>query len=317
MNTEDLFLLPGSDEIFLNIKEKNSGWQLEAKKYWNALYQKYKNFLDRDFLQKIPNEFISRLWELTMIDYLHQQNNRGINLLALSGKGSKPDFCFELQNQKFYVEAVCSSPGKHPNLNIPLENLIGEARRVPIDEHKETLASTIHYKAVTKYHGENNSPGYKYYIGETAGYIIAVSTAKISSVHNPNNINNDLSCLFPISEMKIPIYLNQSHEHHPGAPYHDYQPEFYNHNGSPININYFACNKFNHISALLISRSWYSLYPDLDQYEEMFCNWGKCRNDFVLIHNPYAKIPLSQNILPVSKLVTAKIDNDSIKINIQ
>src|SRR5207245_7239857 len=45
----------------------------------------------------------------------------GLKLINMLGKASRPDFCFDLHEKKFYLEAVSASPGNKPELNVRSE----------------------------------------------------------------------------------------------------------------------------------------------------------------------------------------------------
>ena len=58
---------------------------------------------------------------------------------------------------------------------------------------------------------------------------------------------------------------------------------------------------------------------NIDQYD-LPVSWGKCRNDYILIHNPFAKTPLPRDLFPVYKeIFSASIheeDKETQTINI-
>lgn len=151
---QNLFNNDSSDPLYSDIRNETQQWHEPAKKYWQQLFNTFFEFLDKDFLSKFPNEFTNRLWELTIIHFIAQHKQNGIILHKLSGKVSKPDFCFELYGSKFYLEAVCASPADYIELNRSLYELAGKARSVPTVEYMERVCSVIKEKAVTKYYGE-------------------------------------------------------------------------------------------------------------------------------------------------------------------
>lgn len=122
--------------------------------------------------------------------------------------------------------------------------------------------------------------------------------------------------------MQIPVIhdeLNMKHEL--GEPYHEQQPSFKKVSnkipGEPeaeLKMDYFANNEYSHISAILLSYDGCVFFPGLDQYTAI--QWKKCRNDFILVHNPFATIPLPVGIFDVSLEVTASIIGDEVAIHI-
>ncbi|MFT3741120.1 MAG: hypothetical protein QM752_00285 [Gammaproteobacteria bacterium] len=293
--------LEGRDPIYLDALNETLPWHKSAKNYWQSLYDQNKDLLDLDFPNKLSYDFFSGLWELTLIDYLWRHENNHFELLALPGKVSKPDFCFKYNGQKFFVEAVCSSPGNRVNLSVPLAEISGKARLTPIGEYKESLCASLKEKAYTKYYGENSS-GYKEYMTKTSGFIIAISVAKIPFFNQPRRLDVDMSCLFGLSSPKIPILPLSfpGNSEKLGRLYYDNsQPKFpKSSNISPIDSDYFTSEKYKHVSAVLISKHGNVFFPDIEKFENNRI-WDDIRNDFTLIHNPFASIKLPRGLLSV------------------
>jgi hypothetical protein len=304
-----LFAMPGTDQIYIDMKNEIYPYHKEAKNYLEDLYQQYSIYLDSNFASKLPHEFYSCVWELTLVNYLAQLKNNGINLIELGEKNiSKPDFCFVHRDKKFYVEATCPSANKKPNMNISLQEITGKARQVPITEYKECLSGAIREKGVNKYES-----GYKKYIEKDSGYILAISMAKIPFYHQPLRMDIDISCLFPISDTKNSIELKSS-DSKMGAPYRIYQDKFPKSNGKSIDTNYFLDKKFDYISGVLISYFDCMLFSDISA-KYLVWNPGQNGNDFMLIHNPLARIQLPFDIFPVAREIVASITDDSVSIN--
>lgn len=317
-----LFAEKGSDDFYMQVKEETQDWHKPAKTYWQQLYEKHSTFLDNDYTEKFPKECFSRLWELTQVDFIAQHQERGSKLIQMHGKTSKPDFAFNLHGEsKFYLEAVSASPGSVPELNIPLEDVSGFARSTPIVENMARLCAAIREKAHTKYYGEKTC-GYKCYIEENSGLIISVSMAKIPFHNQANNFYVDLSCIFGMSPMKFPLIPDLKGGYTMGNPYHDHQPTFNKTSKkqaakpSPIKTDYFSNDEYNHVSAILLPHTGLTFFPDIENYVD-YCNWKNCRNDYTLIHNPFAKVPLPTGFFNVVREVTATVTKDGISINIK
>lgn len=109
----DLYSSEGGCKDYLQVREGNEEWQKHAKIYWQQQYEKYSSFLDSDYAIKFPNEWFSRLWELTQLDFTTQHQERRIKIIKTHGKVSRPAFCFTHNDEsKFYLNAVTarSSP---------------------------------------------------------------------------------------------------------------------------------------------------------------------------------------------------------------
>ncbi len=315
-----LFNAMGKDKFYNDIKNNRLPWSPYAKEYWQRLYNLHHIRLDNNFSTELANDSFSRLWELTGVDFLDAHINRGLNIINLTPTTSIPDFCFDLQGNRFYKEMICIGAGNSPELNFLIEEVSGKARRTPQVEYKERLCAAIHEKGHSKYYGIKTC-GYKCTMEHDSGLLIAISLAKIAFHNQPRNIYVDLSCLFGISPMKIPLNPVQNH-YAMGSPFHDYQSGFMKKSniksgqqGAIIKNDYFASDKYKHISAILLSHTGLSFYPDIDKHVDN-CHWGKQRNDFILIHNPFAKTSLPKGFFNVTNEITAIIDkNGDIKIN--
>lgn len=81
------------DKDYMAFKAEVWAWHKEAKLYWSQLAEKYQSYLDKDFVNKFPDECVSRLWELTLVHYIASQGEdlKLINF-PIRKNESKPDF---------------------------------------------------------------------------------------------------------------------------------------------------------------------------------------------------------------------------------
>ncbi|HAT1771516.1 hypothetical protein ACTOV9_00690 [Legionella pneumophila] len=302
-----LFEFDSFDEIYMQIKNESALWHAPAKKHWQIQFEEYHQYLDADFLKEFQLHFFSRIWELTLISYISQQLGKNDGLIKNKVKNKRyPDFCFKIDNQKFYLEAHAPSSGLSIELNASFEDIAGKARNVPIASYKERLCSSIREKGDILYYGKDGKSAYKDQIGVDSGFVIAVSMAKIPFFNQPIDYYVDLSCILGLSPRKIPILRDKDGNHFIGSIYHDKELSFQKSGtASPITTNYFSDDTYGHISAILISHSSWSFFPDADQYG-IPLHWEKCRNDYILVHNPFAKIPLPSEYLSVYREITSR-----------
>lgn len=315
MTTKDQLSIPylfeyhGIDETYMQIKSEDESWHAPAKKHWQTLFEAYHQYLDTDFSKEFRLDFFSRIWELTLSSFISQQLKKDEKLIKNLPKNKRcPDFCFEIDNQRFYLEAHAPTAGGSGELNATFEDVNGNARPVPITPYKERLCSSIREKGEIFYYGKDNKSAYKDYMGENTGFIVAVSMAKIPFFNQSMDYQVDLSCILGLSPRKVPILKNQSGQHMMGSIYYDQESSFQKSNSSavaPIATNYFADGKYAHISAILISHSGWVFFPDADQYEVPL-HWEECRNDYMLVHNPFAKIPLPTGYFSVYREIPPK-----------
>lgn len=276
--TRDLFASEKGDEIYKQLKEDNTSWHILARAYFNKIYNQYKNFLDNNFAQKFPYEFLSSIWELKLLVYFNSIKQGQLTSIS-KGRVSIPDFKCVINGIAYYIEATCASSGtikNYPYLNTKLKTtpLVRDCT-AGFSEYRERITASFREKANCKFdpmscdenickHKKRN-PGYKDSISSD-GYIIAMSMSKINFINQPFNWRVDLSCFFPCSPyMTLDINpVGQVQE-----AYHEYIPCFSrgSNKNSSINVNIFANDKYSHVSAVLISHVWQVLFPDLSKHD--------------------------------------------------
>jgi hypothetical protein len=283
----------------IRLRSKTDPCYRFVKKHWSKLYKNHHNQLDKNFANIFPSEPVSRLWELIMVNYL--DSTPQVNLLDIPGKKKKscPDFCFSLLDKKFYVEcttATTGDPKNYRDLNSnPKDN---ETRDVPTNEFKKRLASAIKEKALTKYKNKENKKGYEEIIYND-GFIIAIFI-DIPVYHQPSTFEAILSCFFPFSDNEIMLPPQKITNKNTSEKFHyKHQVTFpKKSNSNPIDNSYFSDHKYSHVSAALIADRPEIFYPNT-KTSSMLEKHTEIKNDFILIHNPFAKRPLPHHIFPV------------------
>ena len=320
----DLFQEPNGGVLYNQIKNDEIPWHSLARNHWNEIYDKYSQYLDLNFVSKLPHEFINCLWELKLINYLGHLTHG--NLAQISkGDITIPDFKWMINNKHYYIEATCASKGlpeNYPYLNKPLSQVpSAHDGTVGHREYRERITGAFREKAVCKYdpnlcdlsvckHKHKN--GYKENIKDS-GFIIAISMADIDFYNQPMNWRVDLSCFFPCSPYTT---INITKDGNIHDTYHDYQPLFNkgDKETSPISVSIFDSPKYSHVSAVLISHCWQVLFPNLAKHE-LTLNFNATDNDFMLIHNPFAAYKLEPYSLPVHRELVAKHEESTFTIN--
>lgn len=288
-----LFTRTGQDPLYELIRTRKAPKDLHAKAFWNEIFSRNRQYLDKTFSIELACNFLARLWELTLLEYL---NKFDVDMLIQSGRHSKPDFKFKLKDEIFYLEAIAVSSGKVTSLQKP----IGKAKFVPINEYKERLCAAFIEKAVVKYNGKKGK-GYKNVVRDSDGLILAISMGEIDFQNQPGDIYLALSCFFGFSDRKVDINT--------GEFKYDFEPAFLK-KSSPIDVGYFINDNYSHVSAVILSHSPFVHYPG---YED-FLVWPHCKNDFVLIHNPFAKVKLPRRFFSVCESYEAMIQNNRVNI---
>ncbi|WP_133133979.1 hypothetical protein [Legionella parisiensis] len=84
-----LFDKEGKDSLYTAIRSEQHPWHAEAKAYWQHLYNQHSKFLDDNYPEEIGNDCISRLWELTLINFIAKQETKGLKRLNHRSKKKK------------------------------------------------------------------------------------------------------------------------------------------------------------------------------------------------------------------------------------
>lgn len=324
MSQIDLFLLDEGEELYKRLKKDNDGgnginnsyaWHKNARERINDAFNRHAQHLDKKFITQFRQDLFSCLWELKLIEYLSHLKEGTVEEISTKGKVSIPDFKWSVGDDIYYIEATCADSGQvssYPYLNeklnlssVPLVRDSSDGHQ----EYRERLIGSFRHKALCKYNplacDENickhkEKSGYKNAMGNS-GYIIAISMAKINFYNQPFNWRVDLSCFFPCSSYATMLLTNTGQVQ---DIFHEYNPAFVkqtNPNAS-ISVDIFSNENYSHVSAVLISYGWPVLFPDLSkdlsEYDPLL-HFGPTDNDFILIHNPFAAVPLKERILPV------------------
>ena len=286
MDSDALFLKESGNKWYINKRTAQDASSLAEKIYWNSLYKKHQEYLGGNFLTRFPNDPLAGLWELTLSEFLYSHESAGLEMTPLLRKKSMPDFGFNLQGTKFFLEATTTSAGNRVELN--QECLTTQSRTIPFSKYNESFCSAIQYKGVTKYEE------YKLNIPKNSGFIIAISTTKISSHDHPLGVQHELSCLFGISDMEF-IIDQQTQSMTGPIP----QKTFEKANNASIDKIFFEKNP--QVSCILMSYKEEAFFPDCIQYRSGMAWNNGVTNDFHLIHNPFADVPFPQKFLSVSE----------------
>ncbi len=303
----NLFEEDSKDKMYQYIKNEEAPYCAPAKQYWQALYDKHHEYLDNDFVTRLRNNCQERLWELTQISFIADSLKGKDKLIKHQRKNVKcPDFCVEINGKRYYYETTAPGPGKSVELNEKLEDIQGKARTSPVTQYKERICSAFKEKAHDKYFGEM---GYQSHMAANSGLVIAISLAGIPFYHSPgDHIRTAASCVLGISDPKIDILRNINGTLTMGEAYYDYEPDFIKANStSPIKMDYFCDDQYSHISAVLISYNGWVFFPDADKYGATIFWQNECRNDYLLIQNPFAKAPLPSDYFSVAKEINPVI----------
>lgn len=283
-------------QAFLNIRDSQGDIRYFIENNWPI----YKPYADKDFVKKFPYEFLPCFWEMYLTcTLLH---------LKLSVKPKKkkegPDILLELDNNRIWVEAIAptggapSKPDSVPKMKVFKGDSSQEevvASKVPEEKIILRLTSAIVKKYEEKYSKYLN----KRILDKEDCYIIAINGTDIPSC--PFVKNCILKAVFPMGHLQFLFDRNSGSL---GDPSYSYRPEISRNRGMNISTEIFLDPHFKNLSAVLFS----TIGPGCDLEK---VGMGE---DFILVHNPLAKNPLTEGLIKTGLEWFAKETNDCYEL---
>ncbi|OJX71914.1 hypothetical protein [Magnetospirillum sp. 64-120] len=258
------------------------------------LWQGFKasGLADRIFVPEITNgdegKFWSRVWEMI----LYRELIRAGHLPVSADRG--PDFGITLSGRRMWFEAVCPAP---TNLDEdwlrPVEPGEFRVRSFPHQEITLRLTAAISAKSakLDRYLGSG-------IVGEGDGYVICVNSGQLSEFPEYYGVSGApliAEAVFPIGPVAIPFNRNGDRL---GEPYVSTRPSIINHNGQPVPTTSFLDRAFAGVSAVM---AFASRFPSEDMRP-------------VIVHNPFARVPLPVGFFPGGLDYVAEMDGHSMTL---
>lgn len=274
------------------------------------LIQKYTvclPYLDRNFLSNILSidkiQVTTRLWEVIILDYIMKSP-----LVArIEHKDKGPDWKITLKNEsEFYVETTCAM--------MPKDSASSEIHRVLTELKKEGKSSFGGLlKAEVKSRISNSiseklKKHSEFIRKKQFGYILVVSYGDIP-LFSTCDLQDAIKTICPLGPLILKLDVENPESPKIIKQYLEYQDKYPKHAAfkAMINTNIFGNEEFNWVSAILFSKVEACLL--LEQAKNLpDINWGEQKNDFVLVHNPSALYPLSENVFNCATQVYIKND---------
>jgi len=266
-------------------------------------YEKYKDFLDLKFVSQMKDDFPACMSELYFCHVFIERLN--LEIMHASDKG--PDFY--LPKLKCWAEIVTATHGKQGNINsiAPEDYDIGTGYEVPVDKIKLRFSTCLgdKFKKISKYIEEKT-------IDDDKPVVICVSGGWLC-----NSFGMPINPVGGLPEIAQVLYGCGNLVYHIGRNSRTILgseielkmqiPKLKIESLSePINIGHFQSEKYAQISAVIYS--WKSIFFNFDP--------EKIGNDFVVMHNPFAKNPLERNAFNCGIEHIPTVHDDSIAIEI-
>lgn len=258
------------------------------------LWERYNfacDILDDKFIEEIltnePNKVTSSLWELILACNLKYNNKIKIN----EHKNYGPDWLIDFSDQKFYIEAVCAHPPKNEG-DLPLSR-ISNSISVKTKKHKNLVESSDY------------------------GYVLCIYTG--------SDHTNPLGFLEPRKAIRA-VYPDV------GDPQYDIKMDkntghssviSNSLSGSKDHIKNPKTEKITRLSACILGNPDYkwisaillSTCPLIFLLNAAKSEWREgINNNFVLCHNPNAKIPLAMDLFNSRTILIPKPNQNIIEV---
>jgi len=269
----------------------------ECHEKYNALHQ----YLDNNFLDQITDKETvnSRLWELIIAEILSKSSAIIPTNTSKKKKGFCPDFKIQTKDNKiYYIEAMCAYPPEQKaEKKSEIDRVINEfesngkvsSDSLLIQEDKSRISEAIIKKADDRHR--------ELITNENVGYVLCMSYGYLPFFASCD-LYHAIETVIPIGNLAINLEIKHNAETRVISnpyllPQDSYIKPFSS--GSRINTHILGNPEYDFISAILFSRvNPLLLLEYADTLPEV--NWNGIRNDFVLIHNPIAVYPLTEDI---------------------
>jgi len=261
----------------------------DLKDWMEKLWEQYEPFADEKFLEQFKCRFAQRSWELYLgATFL----NRGFKLGQHKEHG--PDFDVHSQDDKrlFWVEAVSTEKGdgfdRVPNI------VYGVVVDVPEKQMLLRIANALDKKF--KHYMSGIEMGV---VQSSEPYVIALNRSDLQ--HPDPSIPLILKALFPIGHLALRIMVDGKRVEKPES-FWTTRLKIDKNNGSDVPMLFFEDKEHEGISAVIYC---------IDSILSSPQNLKEMGENFIVIHNPFAKNPLPNGIFPFGE--EYKVEGEFIK----
>ena len=252
-----------------------SGSMSDRKIVFERLFQKFEPYADTHFLTQVKKHFHERTWEMYLACAFLD------NGFKITSKDQGPDMRIDIDDKTLWIECVATTHGKPDSPDRVPEDGFG-MHCVPEEKMILRLTNSL----CEKYDGNGKNGGFKKYVQEHSvgvqdPYVIAVNRG-ILGWDDPD-MPMIFKCLFNIGDFTMPIDITTQTA---GESYYAPRLHLPKSNGSPVPMGFFGDEVHAGISAVIYSRTTVLNHPE------------KLGSDCILVHNPYATNPLSEEAFP-------------------
>lgn len=245
----------------------------DFRDWLESIWAQYELYADVNFQSEFKKQFNQRSWELHLGSVLL---NRGYTLGNHTNSG--PDFKILYKDKNIWIEAIAVEKGegkdKVPNIEYEKE------MDVPEKEMLLRLASGLRekYRKYLSYLKNN-------LVGQNDPFVIAIDRSPLE--HTDPQIPLILKCLFAIGHQALFIKREKPQVKTEGSTW-SAREKVNKISGSEVEMLLFRDSSFEGISAVIYTNQ--NILNSPRDPKQMGDN-------FVIVHNPFAKNPLPENFL--------------------
>lgn len=247
----------------------------ESSIFLENLWNRYKQFADKDFAQKISTRFNDHFWEMYLACTLQ---DTGKKLLPKTRRRGPDIEIKSVDLSPIWVEAVTASAGYGED-RVPLPELDSEMFLLVPEERivlRYATAIDAKHKKYIQYRNDN-------IIGEAEPYVIAVNGNKVP-YSTDDEIPYIIQAVLPFGLPTVQINWDAPDQSIHG---YEYRPKIKKIKGCDVPTDIFLRKEYEGISGVIFSnvgiRNFHS----------------KMGNDFIFVHNPLALNQLPEGWLKV------------------
>ncbi len=265
------FFLPGdcNDRGYRNVRDNpcRPEWRTSVDELWSRYHD--LGLEDSHFREDARNHFLERFWEMYLAVTLSE---RGLKLQRDRDDG--PEFYFEYNSHKVWVEAIAPGPGEGSD-RVP-EITYGEVSTVPTEKILLRFTNALAEKR-NKYCKARK----KGIIAPDDLYLLALNSRRIPHGPSGNTLPFFVQAFLPFGNLTALIDTNTKEV---VETFYQKRENVIKVSGAPVPTTAFLNPEFSFVSAVIHSGVDCANHP---------ANLGE---DFIILHNPIAAHPFDTEI---------------------
>jgi hypothetical protein len=270
--------IPARDPVYIALRDYSH--LADARKHVEKLWQDFKPYADPHFVNEIAVKFQAKYWEM----YLGCLALR-MSLLLVPTKGKGPDLRIWLPTgSNLFIEAKAPGSGIGQNsvaepklINVSDSSAIFED--VPVEQVILRITSGVEekFKAHRKYLQDKT-------LQPDDPYVVAVNPGCMTFARGNYDPPLIIQALFAVGNLMV---LFDREDPARDETRYSIRHQIIKYNDKPIRTNYFLDSEYSSLSAVIFSDAYALSLPKPDGRE------------FKLVHNPYARNPISRGLFKV------------------